>query len=379
MNHLSKSVTLKHLLIDEKKQIGIQFNSDKVIQAIVKQLPEPKWSNTYGMVYIPNTKDNLTEIFEKFRGVAWINCRYFFSDRPLKNNNEPLDVQWFRNRKLPKDHKVCPEEYFAKLEIKKYSLNTARTYITLFEAYLNHYKDHNPIHLNENDVRNYLGHLVRTKRSNSYINQSINAIKFYYEVVMGMPNRFYDIERPIREVKLPEVLSKKEVSGILSKLQNIKHKCIVSLLYSAGLRLGELLNLRIKDIDSDRMLIRVQGAKGNKDRYTILSPSLLVDLRKYYLQYRPKDYLFEGPKGSKYSTTSVRKIVKRAAVRSRIQKNVKPHTLRHSFATHLLEDGTDLRYIQTLLGHNSSRTTEIYTHVATNIIKDIKSPLDTLN
>jgi integrase/recombinase XerD len=178
---------------------------------------------------------------------------------------------------------------------------------------------------------------------------------------------------------LPVVLSKNEVSAMLSNIHNIKHKCMVGLLYSAGLRVGELLNLKIKDIDSDRMLIRVEGAKGNKDRLTILSKTVLFDLRSYYRQYRPKELLFEGPKGSRYSPTSVRKIVKRIAGLSKIRKPVKPHTLRHSFATHLLEDGTDLRYIQALLGHSSSKTTEIYTHVATNIVKGIKSPIDTLN
>jgi len=378
MSPLSKNITLKHLLIDDKKQIGIQFYPDKIIQAIIKQLPGPKWSKTYGMVYILNSEDNLKQIFEEFRGVAWINCNYFFSDRQLKNENEPLDIDWFRRRQLPEEYIKCPEAYFKKLEIKKYSMSTARTYIGLFEVFLNYHKGTEAIKLNENDIRAYLGHLVQEKRSNSYINQAINAIKFYYEVVLGMPNRFYDIERPIREEKLPIVLSKKEVASLLSNIQNIKHKCIVSLLYSAGLRLSELLSLKINNIDSDRMLIFVQGAKGNKDRYTILSQSILNELRKYYLKYRPKELLFEGPRGNKYSDTSVRKIVKRAAEKARIRKNVSPHTLRHSFATHLLEDGTDLRYIQNLLGHNSSKTTEIYTHVATNIVKGIKSPLDTL-
>jgi site-specific recombinase XerD len=378
MRHPSKNITIKHLLIDEKKQIGIQFYPDKVIQAIIKQLPEPKWSKTYGMAYILNTEDNLTEIFEKFRGVAWVNCNYFFADRQLRNENEPLDINWYRNRELPIGHIKCPEAYFEKLEIKKYSMSTARTYIGLFETFLNYHKDVEPIELNENDIRAYLGYLVREKRSNVYINQMINAIKFYYEVVLGMPNRFYNIERPIKEEKLPVVLSKKEVAFMLSGIHNLKHRCMVSLLYAAGLRLSELLNLKITDIDSDRMLIRVNGAKGNKDRYTILSRSLLKDLRQYYLQYRPKEYLFEGPMGDRYSDTSVRKIVKRAAQHAGIRKTVGPHTLRHSFATHLLEDGTDLRYIQTLLGHNSSKTTEIYTHVATNIVKGIQSPLDTL-
>jgi len=378
MSHLSKNITLKHLLIDEKKQIGIQFYPDKVIQAIIKQLPHPRWSKTYGMAYILNTEDNLTEIFEKFRGVAWVNCNYFFADRQLRNENEPLDIDWFRNRELPIGYIKCPEAYFEKLEIKKYSMSTARTYIGLFETFLNYHKGVEPIKLNENDIRAYLGYLVREKRSNAYINQMINAIKFYYEIVMGMPNRFYNIDRPIKEEKLPVIMSKKEIAGLLSNIQNIKHRCMIGLLYSAGLRLSELLNLKIRDIDSDRMLINVKGAKGNKDRYTILSQSLLKDLRKYYIKYKPKDLLFEGPGGKKYSDTSVRRIVKRAAQYAKIRKNIGPHTLRHSFATHLLEDGTDLRYIQTLLGHNSSKTTEIYTHVATNIVRGIKSPLDTL-
>lgn len=379
MNYRIKNITLKHLLIDSKKQIGIQFYPDKVIQSIIKVLPDPKWSKDFGMVYILNTKENLTEIFNKFRGVAWVNCNYFFKDRQLQNENESLDIEWFRNRKLPKGYKSCPAEYFQKLEIKRYSMSTARTYIGLFEKFANHFKDYDPIELNENDIREYLGLLIRDKRSNTYVNQMINAIKFYYEVVLAMPNRFYAIERPRKEEKLPVVLSKNEVSRLLSNIQNIKHKCMVGVLYSAGLRLGELLSLKISDVDSERMLISVRGAKGKKDRYTILSRSLLNDLRKYYKEYRPKDFLFEGLHGHQYSDTSVRKIINRAVQFSRIKKKVSPHTLRHSFATHLLEDGTDLRYIQTLLGHKSSKTTEIYTHVATNIVKDIKSPLDTLN
>ena len=171
MNQLSKSITLKHLLIDGKKQIGMQFYPDKIIHAIIKTLSDAKWSNAYGMVFVLNTKENLTEIFNKFRGVAWINCSYFFKDRPLRNDNEPLEVQWFRTRKTPAGRKQCPEEYFQKLEIKRYSMSTARTYISLFEHFLNYYKDYDPIELNENDVRNYLSHLVQQRRSNSHIDQ----------------------------------------------------------------------------------------------------------------------------------------------------------------------------------------------------------------
>jgi site-specific recombinase XerD len=197
-----------------------------------------------------------------------------------------------------------------------------------------------------------------------------------------MPNRFYEIERPIKEHKLPKVLSKEEVLTIIDHTNNIKHRCIVSLLYSAGLRRSELINLKIPDIDSKRMLIRVEDAKGNKDRYSLLSNTVLQDLRRYYLQYKPQEYLFEGPQNEKYSSTSIASIIKNAAEKAGITKKVTPHMLRHSpasaggFATHLLENGTDLRNIQTLLGHNSLKTTEIYTHVAAISFNKIKNLLD---
>jgi len=233
--------------------------------------------------------------------------------------------------------------------------------------------------LDENDIRNYLKHLVQAGKSTSYLNSAVNSIKFYYEVVLEMPNRFYAIERPRKQHKLPKIISKEEVKQVIENTNNIKHRCIVSLLYSAGLRLSELLNLKAKDIDSNRMLIRVEDAKGNKDRYTLLSQSILLDLRKYWIEYQPNEYLFEGAKGGKYSGRSVQAIVKRGGTRARILKKVTPHMLRHSFATHLLENGTDLRYIQTLLGHSSSKTTEIYTHVAVTQYRDIANPLDSIS
>jgi len=374
-----KNITLKHLLIGGQKQIGIQFQADKVLQSMIKELPALKWSDDYGMTYLSNTKSNLNAVFKLFKGVAWVNCNYFFRDRPLKANNGPLDIEGFRNRKRSPGYRTCPEDFFQKLEVKKYALNTAKTYISLFEGYINYYKQEEIMSLDESDIRNYLSHLVQTNKSNSFINLSINAIKFYYEVVLGMPNRFYSIERPRKEEKLPVVLSQEEIEKLLGKLSNEKHYSMVSLMYSAGLRISELLNLTLKDIDSDRMLIHVVGAKGNKDRFTLLSRSILLRLRKYYLNYLPVNYLFEGPERNMYSHTSVQKIVKRAAWKAGIRKKVSPHTLRHSFATHLLENGTDLRYIQKLLGHSSSRTTEIYTHVAVNVLGAIESPLDSLS
>ena len=152
-------------------------------------------------------------------------------------------------------------------------------------------------------------------------------------------------------------------------------KCIVGLLYSLGLRRGELLNLQVTDIDSKRMMVHIKNAKGNKDRYSILSPNILKDLKEYYKEYRPSKYLFKGPKGAKYSVTSVLKIIDLAAIKAGVGKKATPHMLRHSFATHLLENGTDIRHIQLLLGHSSTKTTEIYTHVANRSFMDIKDLL----
>ena len=292
--------------------------------------------------------------------------------------HEEFDIEWYRKRKVDDGYRVCPPEFIDKLEIKNYSNSTVKTYISMFERFINFYKGQDLIKLDENDVRKYLLYLTSIKKSDSYFNQAVNAIKFYYEVVLEMPNRFYSIERPQKEEKLPTVISKNEVLKIIEATNNIKHKCIVQLLYSSGLRRQELINLKLKDIDSERMVINVHSGKGKKDRLTVLSSNLLIDLRNYFNAWKPKEYLFEGQYGGKYTGNSVNKVVVKAAKKAGIKKNVTPHTLRHSFATHLLESGTDLRYIQSLLGHNSSRTTEIYTHVAVNAFKTIKNPLDTL-
>ena len=216
------------------------------------------------------------------------------------------------------------------------------------------------------------------KCSRSYQNQSINAIKLYLEQVPGLDKQRFELQRPKKTFKLPEVLSAEQVARILKATHNIKHKAILTTLYSAGLRM-ELLSLKVADIDSEHMRIWIKEGRGCKDRLTTLSPYLLKLLRIYYLQYRPKTYLFEGAKGKSYSSTSVRKVLYRSTQAAGIRKKIKPHTLRHSFATHLLEQGTNLRYIQTLPGHNSPKTTQIYTHVSSKSMEEIKSPLDLMS
>lgn len=363
-------------MVKGEKMIGIKFLPDTLIQGLIKGLPQVRWSKAHNMAFLPNTKKNLGIVFTTFKGVVWINYNRFLTNRPINTNNELVDVAWFRKRKIPAGYRKCPEEYLLKLELKRYANSTVHTYVSFFEMFINHYKDKELNALDEREIRAYLQELVRKKVSNSYLNQTINAIKFYYEVVLGMPNRFYEIERPRPQSKLPSVIAKEEVLRIIDSTNNSKHRCIVQLLYSSGLRRSELLNLKLVDIDSKRMLVRVESTKGNKDRYTLLSKTTLESLRLYYKEWRPQNFLFEGRKGSQYGAESVLGIVKRAAAKAGIKQRVTPHVLRHSFATHLLEAGVDLRQIQVLLGHSSSKTTEIYTHVATHSFKKIKNPLD---
>ena len=372
---LHKSITLKHLRINQKKCIGIQFSTNKIIQALVDNLPDISWSQEFSMHYVSNNKSNLELIFKTFQGIAWVNGNFFFSEKIVNIDNPKLNLERYRNRRPKDGFKYCPEEYLLKLELKRYSDNTVRNYVSCFESFINYYYDEEPINLNEIDVRKYLQKLIQDEKSNSYVNMAVNSIKFFYETVHGMPNRFYSIERPRKEKQLPEVLSKEEIIRIINHTNNIKHKCIIGLLYSSGLRRGELLSLNVTDIDSKRMVVKVSNGKGKKDRISILSPSILKDLQQYYKEYRPKKYLFEGQKGDKYSVTSVLNIISAAAKKAGIFKRVTPHMLRHSFATHLLENGTDIRHIQLLLGHSSTKTTEIYTHVANRSFMEIKDLL----
>lgn len=267
-----------------------------------------------------------------------------------------------------------------KLTIRRYSASTHQSYLFMFKAFLKFYFPQDLSMLNSNEVVAYMHWLVEDKKSStSYQNQAVNAIKFYLEQVLGYPTQYFYIDRPMREKTLPFVLSQEEVARILIQVKNVKHLAMLTTIYSAGLRISELLNLKIEDIDSDKMRIWIRQGKGKKDRLTILSPSLLPLLRTYYSTCKPQKWLFEGPGKMRYSGGSIRKILKRACARAKINKPVVVHTLRHSFATHLLEQGVNLRYIQELLGHTSSKTTEIYTHVSHSDMIEVKSPLENMN
>ncbi|HEX6226957.1 MAG TPA: site-specific tyrosine recombinase/integron integrase [Chryseolinea sp.] len=369
-------ITLRHLMVNGEKKIGMQFYASKIVHALIKTLDSPKWSSDLNMVYIANTPENLYSIFKTFKGTAWINCRYFCKNKPASKHSQPVDLSSLKVKTAKEAS--CPQEYIDLLETKRYSLNTAKTYTAHFSEFIRYFKGEPLNEINEIDIKKYMLGIVKQGKSLSYQNQVINAIKFYYEQVLDMPQRFYEIERPRKEQKLPSVLSEEEISRIFSVTTNLKHKAILATIYACGLRLSELLNLRISDIQSDRHMLLIRNAKGNKDRQTVLSESTLALLRKYYLMFKPKEYLFEGQNGGRYSSKSVQNIVKHALFLANIKRPASTHTLRHSFATHLLENGTDLRYIQTLLGHSSPKTTEIYAHVSTKGLRDVVSPIEKL-
>ena len=269
-------------------------------------------------------------------------------------------------------------KYIQLLKLKNYSQSTLKSYGYCFDLFLDHFQNVDIKELTKEDITDFLYKEYQKGLSYGYQNQIINAIKFYYEKVLKRKKELYDIPRAKRPRKLPTVFSEEEITQLIGQIDNLKHKSILYLIYSAGLRISEAVNMKIADIDSKRNLINVRGAKGKKDRTTLLSKKLLIMLREYYIEYRPKEYLFEGENGRQYSKKSIQNVFNRALDRSGIRKKATVHTLRHSFATHLLEHGTDLRYIQQLLGHNSSKTTEIYTHITKKGMDKIKSPLDNL-
>lgn len=280
---------------------------------------------------------------------------------------------------LTEDYRFALQRFTDSLSRRRYSHSTCTTYTYMFREFLRHTYPTPLYEVGKEQIEAYQLYLVTNRKvSIAYQNQSINAIKYYLEQVLGYDKTFYSLERPKKPLQLPIILSQEEVLKVFTKTSNLKHQALLMTIYSGGLRISEVLQLKIADIDSANMRLWLRQGKGNKDRFTVLSTHLLEKLRTYYRQYKPKEYLFEGPDGGMYSGSSIRKVLARAVKKAGILKHVKVHTLRHSFATHLLEQGTNLRYIQTLLGHTSSKTTEIYTHVCSHKLSDVVSPLDKL-
>jgi len=263
------------------------------------------------------------------------------------------------------------------LSIKRYSHRTIKSYSNALKTFFLYFEHKNPENINPSEIEQFINKMVLIDNiSQSYQKVLVGSIKLFYNELLRKNYKLNYLYPDRPEKKLPVLLDKSEIQLLLNSIQNLKHRAILSMIYSAGLRLSEVIEMKLNDIDSKRMLIKIVQGKGKKDRYVMLSEKLLIILREYYKEYKPKEYLFEGQKGGKYSARSVQAIFKEALRNSKIKKEASVHTLRHSFATHLLESGTDIRIIQQLLGHSSLKTTQIYTQVSSSKISEIKSPLD---
>jgi len=372
-----KKVIIYKLFHREKENIGIKFSYDKNIKKHISSLNTVRWTATHKCFYIPFSEENYSNLIGYLQKIpVEIIDKIDLSSTKI---HQKIDTDTEKSIKSKQIYKILIA--FRKwMEQKRYSTNTINTYSGLLKVFFafHHQKDISEI--TEKDIIRFNeDYILVNGFSSAFQNQIISAIKLFYKKYQNKHLDLENLERPLKSKKLPEVLSIEEVEKLLSATQNIKHRVLLSIIYSAGLRIGETLNIRLQDIDSKRMLIHIKGGKGRKDRYVPLSPKILLLLREYYKMYKPDIYLFEGEKGKPYTQSSARKVLKNVLRKTQIKKRVTLHTLRHSYATHLLEAGTDIRYIQELLGHNSPKTTMIYTHVSNHQLKNIKSPFDKLD
>jgi len=353
-------------------RLFVHYLYNKKLTDYIKKLPFYLWDKNFKRWSIPYSESILVQLKHLIEKEDMV-----FKYEEEQGNERRKRLYAFRKQNTPAP---CPKEYINKMNEVRYGHSTIANYSREFGYFISYYASTPLSEITEEHISNYLRHLVvDLEVSESLQNMAINAIKFYFEKVNHGKRRVFYIDRPRREKALPDVLNEDEIKRMISCIDNIKHKCIIMLGYSAGLRISEIINMEITDIDSERMLIKVRSSKGKKDRYTLLSKKFLEILREYYKQYRPQRYLFEGMSGDKYSTTSIQTIVSKAVTKANITKTVSTHTLRHSFATHMLERGVDIRYIQELLGHENSKTTEIYTHMTSKGYDQLKSPLDQLD
>ena len=331
------------------KRIKVSFPYNPRYIAKIKTIKDYKWHPEDKSWSIPSSESAITKI-----------------------------LSFFDRKDMDFDPSLCLESLERDLLSRRCSSRTIKLYLHYNEDFLRFTKK-SPMGVSNSDVRDYLCYLVEKRNvSASTLNVAINALKRYYGKVLKW-GFIYEVERPKKDRRLPVVLNQGEISSILSVVSNLKHKLMLMLMYSAGLRVSEVVKLRPEDIDFQRKLIHLKGGKGRKDRYTIISDVAVETLHEYLKEYGQSKYLFPSQDREKHLTIrSVEKIFSDACKRAGVKKNATAHSLRHSFATHLLESGVDLRYIQELLGHKSFKTTEVYTHVSNKELSKIKNPLDSL-
>ena len=356
-----KIISTKMIKKAEGKRIALILNYDKDIINSIKQINGRRWSTSDKFWHIPY-KDNYLDLLNKqFEG----DINFVIVDN--KNSNKNIDVN-------------LPTEYIETLKLKNYSKPTIKTYRQHIIRFLKYYSYIDPKGISNEQIREFILFLVKEKHySTSSQNQAINAIKLYYKEVLKKEIEDFYLPRPKREKRLPKVLSESEVSNILKCIENVRDKCMIFLIYSAGLTPSEVTFIKVKDVDSEKMRIFISSAKGDKDRNVILSKKLLKLLREYYKKYKPEKWLFESYPGKQYSKRKLQKSFQIAVQKSKITKPATLTILKNSFAVHLIEKGVDVRFVQQMLGHKHSKTTMKYLKVSKRDLSVIQSPLDNLD
>ena len=377
---MEKAVVLERILHKNEERLAICFEKDWELISALKKLPGITFSGSlkvWHIAYSNKTLDAVTKVLKLQE--AKISFKENSGKAPLAQKPAvPKAIEQLAA--LNETGRLKIEEFKSWMRSRRYSESTIRTYTDALNTFLRYYSGKEITEINNKDVIGFNNdYILANKFSASFQNQVINAIKLFFRTIELKNMDTELVHRPKRARLLPNVLSKEEVKELLDKTGNLKHKAMLSLIYACGLRCGELLRLKQEHIDPNRKLLIIKQAKGRKDRITPLSIKILNLLNDYLKTYKPQHYLFEGQSPSTmYDERSLQKVLKTSLSKTSIKKPVTLHWLRHSYATHLLENGTDLRYIQELLGHSSSRTTEIYTHVSTKSIQTITSPFDYL-
>jgi integrase/recombinase XerD len=374
-NHMVEDVNLD---VFEKKMV-LRMPVNEADIEFVKSIKFSRWVKGKRHWEITNYGDNLNKLIKHFGNRMLVTDRQNEALASSKKSREQAKKPVVLPPATPYVH-TCSNEFTKWLEYRRYSESTVKSYTQAIKSLMRYVSPKKAEDVTEDDVVDFIhGYLVHNGYSYTYQNQVINAVKLFFDKVYHTKFDIERIERPRRVHKLPNVLSKQEIKSILDAPKNVKHRTILRMIYGCGLRRSEVLNLKLSDVDSKRKLLIIRNTKGKKDRVVPVSDKIIAMLRDYYKMYRTKTWLFEGrTPGTQYTATSLREVLYNAVKKAGINKPVTPHWLRHSYATHLLETGTDLRYIQELLGHKSSRTTEIYTHVTMKSLQNIRSPLDDL-
>jgi len=377
-----ETITLKVFVHNKFECIGIFCEQNATVNNILKSKAGARWSSTHRCWYVPCTKKNYEVLASVISGNAILKTESL--KKYLENKKTKPNKLITSKAALNKENKEALQQFHQQLILKGYSTSTIRTYTNEFVQFLNTINKVPASQFSTARIKDYLQYCFeKLNLSENTLHSRMNALKFYYEQVLKKEKFFWEIPRPKKEDQLPKVLGENEIGRMFNAINNIKHKAILFTAYSAGLRVSEVVNLKIKDVDSDRMQLFIEKSKGKKDRYVGLGVLLLDVLRAYLKSCKPmpKKYVFENPlmAGEPYSIRSAQKIFQNAKEKALINKEVGIHSLRHSFATHLLEKGIDIRYIKDLLGHLSIKTTEKYLHVKKETLINIPNVLDELN